>query len=164
MVSKEEQRGAAGFALHKKISENEKTRRFLMISNIKALKRIFEEDLYKEILGDEGADWSSYLAQPDVYYTRHQVKQLIEIYDKFEGELDIDLGSIFDVPQTRLGSLVKFVTKDNYEEHLEAARNYTPHHWRVHIRELEGKPNEDDCKHDYQNFRICRICGGKCKV
>jgi hypothetical protein len=166
-MENKEKRGKEGFNLDKKIKENELTRRQLLGENAVFLTEIFDKKLYREILGDDQAEWSGYLAQTDVYYTRNEVKNLIGIYRKFTLELGIELKNyvdIFSEHMNRLVNLISVVDKESVEEWLEKARQLTSRDWNYEMRKVRHLVVSDDCKHKYQQYEICKVCGEKHKI
>lgn len=162
-LTKEQRRGEEAFEIFKKLKENEFQARNFLAENAKYYAEIFDRQLFKDLLGSEDAEWSGFLAQVEVFHTRNEIKSLIDTYKKFT-ELGIDYKTICDIPIMRRVDLMKIVNKDNLEEWLSKARILIPQDWKKEIREFLGKPIEDNCSHDYQNYEICKICGERHKI
>ena len=159
-----EKQGQEAFELYDQIRENELQRRELLGLNAKLLYKMKEKKLYKVMLGDEQGEWAGFLGQVDIFYTRSRINKLINIFKKFELELEIGISQVIDVPITRLIDLLKIITKENAEEWLNKAKTLTSKDWRIEIREVKGLPTEDDCEHKMQKYEICKICGLKHKI
>lgn len=161
-----EERIERAHKLHTGVVENEKLKRALVADSAKKLYSILSDKLYKEILGDDNGQFVSYLADTSIYYTRNQVINLINVYKKFELDLDIPLIDILDIPLSRLIDIlpVKFKNKDDCLELLSYARTNIPRDWNITIREKKGLITADTCKHTFKSFEICSICGDRHKI
>lgn len=155
-MNEQEQRGYDGFELHKYIEKNELKRRRLLLENIECLEKIYKDKLYKEILGDDSAEWSAYLSQIEVYYTRAKIRKLLKISEKFKMQLD----KIIDIPISRLMDITSLENVD-YDEWFDKARVLTPRDWRIEIRHAKGLVTADTCEHQMVPYEICGICGEK---
>lgn len=152
-----------GHSLNESIVRNELKRRELLVENIDALSEILDTQLYKVILGDENADWSGYLAQLDVFYTRAEVNRFIKIKRKLQGEFGFNLKDLLDIPVTRLEDVASFAqSKEAAEKLLDIARVATSQDWKEEISSVRGKPivtRDDGHTHEFQ--KVCKICGEK---
>jgi len=158
-MENKEQRGEEGFHLNKKIEQNELARRSLLIENTKYLDKILKKKLYKEILGDDKAEWVAYLAQIEVFYTRAKVRKLLKIFEKFGDKIS----EVIDIPITRLLDISQLNDVD-FNEWFEKARVLTSRDWRIELRKLKNLPTSDDCEHKWQPYQICKVCGEKMKA
>src|SRR3990167_626512 len=104
-LSKEERRGEEAFAINQKISDNEKTRRRLFLENVGLLEEVLDRQLYKDILGDEEADWVAFLGQVEVYYARSEVMKWLKIKRILQDKFGFDLEKLLDLPSGRLGEI-----------------------------------------------------------
>lgn len=160
----DEKRGKKAFELDKVLKENEEQRRRLMMSNIHLLDEIFEEELYKEVLGDENAPWSAYLGQIETYYSRSEVKNLLRVYKKFSKELGLPVGDYADLPRSRLIEIIPLVNKTNVHDWIDKAVVLLSKDWKIEVRKAKGLPTEDDDhEHEFTKFEVCEICGLKIK-
>lgn len=159
-----EKRGELGFQLNRLIIDNEIQRRKLLADSVKYLYRMFKEKLYKEVLGDDEAEWSGFLAQVEVYYKRSSVYNLLELFEFFTEKNGIDLEKVIDVPVSRLMD-IKRIGKDlekvRIYEWIDKARVLIPSDWKMEIREFQGLSVGEDCKHIEVPYLICKICGYK---
>lgn len=156
-----EQRGKEAFELNEKIKSNEFLRRALFSENIKLLNQIQEKELYKEVLGDENGEWAGFLGQIEVFYSRSRVNDMIRVYKKYSPL--IDLKEIIDIPQTRLIEMIPIITSENKDDWFSKARTLTSRDFLIELRKEKGLQVEDECKHKYQEYEICKICGEKHK-
>lgn len=157
-----EDTGNKAFELHKKITQNEAQRRELFTRNLLNLAEMHNKGLYKAYLGDEEAEWSGYLSEIEVFYTRNQVKDYLRIHKKFVEELGLSTDSFIHIPKGRLIDLIPIVTADNFQEWYYKAVVLTTKDWKIEIRKAKGViSEEDEHEHDYKTYDICRICGEK---
>jgi hypothetical protein len=160
-----EERGEKGFKLHKLIEENEKKRRALLLENVLYLNEILTDQLYKEILGDEEAEWVAYLAQLQVYYTRSEVIRWIRIKRKLVDEFGLDASILVEVPITRLENICGVaVDKAQAEQLIGVAKVQLGKDWKDTIAALKGKPTMEECQHLFNQFEICKTCGFRHKL
>lgn len=159
-----EARGKKAWELNEEIKNNEEQRRVLLARNAVLLSEILDKKYYKELLGFEDAEWSGYLADLDIYYTRNQINTYVRIHNKLTRELKIDPEDWIRIPVTRLGECLPFITRENYEEWFSKASMCISSDWRIELDRAKGKEIEDDHKHDMVNYEICRICGEKHKL
>ncbi len=164
MASFSENRGERAFKLHLQVTKSEVMRRDLLYKAVAYLNEIREEKLYKEILGDEDADFSAYLAQIEVFYTKARIHALNRIFKHLSMGLEIDSSRYNDIPPSRLVDILPIITKETAEEWFSKARTLTPRDWRIETRKAKGRiTEEDDHDHDYQTYDVCTICGAKHK-
>lgn len=162
---KNENQAQKAFEIDKSIKENELTRRKLFISNILNLIQMYDEDLYKYILG-EGVEpkWSSYLADVEKFYSRSKIERWRRIINKLVKKLGIDINSIADIPETRLKELCSVCdTKEKAEELITQAKVLTSLDFKNLIRKEKGLPTTDECEHILVEYEICSKCGLKHK-
>lgn len=154
------------FEVHEQIVENERIRRILLLQNIIALKRLKEDESYKDILGEDGGTWLEYLGHIEIYYPRAQVFSLLKCVSKLLS-FNIDVEEITDVaaiPASRLRKITPFLTEKNYHHWLSVARTYVGKDFTIEIKKAKGEPHEEDGHdHDYTEVLICDICGQKHK-
>lgn len=161
-----EQRGVEGFNLHQKIAQNEQQRRFLLVENIKHLHQMLENKLYKEVLGDNQAEWAAYLGQIEVFYTRNKIYSYLRVYKDLVLKHQLQFNQIVDIPISRLMDLVGIESKvTDLPDWLGKARLLPSRDWRDEIKELKGLPTSDECEHKKLDcYHICVLCGFKKKV
>jgi N6-adenosine-specific RNA methylase IME4 len=83
------------------------------------LKGIKEKQLYK-VLNYE--TFESYIAQPDLGFSRGPVYELMAIYEKFVVELHVSPGGLALTDWTKLREIRPYVTEENKEELLSKAK------------------------------------------
>lgn len=164
MSRQEEQRGSKAFNLSQKVANNELERRRLFLENIKILREIRDEELYKDILGDEHGKWAGYLGDVEVYYSRWQVQRWIFILERLVDGFGLDPSTFFDIPESRLEEIAQHANSSNATFLVDSARTLIPQAWRDTIAELKGKPTSEICHHNYQVYEICRVCGSRHQV
>lgn len=153
------------WALHKAIENNEMERRSLLFANMKLLNGLYSKGLYKIILGDENAQWSSYLSQHEVFYSRNKVFTMNRIFQKFIIELKLSVQEIFSIPITKLDSLLTVVTKDNVQDWLTKAQSLTNQDFNDELRIAQGKESYLNCEHsDEKTFKVCAKCGNRHQI
>ena len=164
-MSEEVKSAQVAFSFHKKIIDNEKKRRELFAENASLLSLMHDKEYFKQILGDEEADWAAYLGEIDVFYSRNEVHNIIRIHRKFVKELHIPAPEFSDIPLSRLIDMIPIVTPSNYKDWFAKARVLTGRDWRIEIRKAKGLvTEEDEHEHDMQTYRICKTCGAKHRV
>lgn len=156
-----EQRGKEAFELNEKIKYNELLRRALFSENIKYLNQIQEKELYKEVLGDENGEWAGFLGQIEIFYSRARVNDMIRVYKKYSPF--IDLKEIVDIPQTRLIEMISIITNENKDDWFLKARTLTSRDFLIELRKAKGLQVEDECRHEFQKYEVCKRCGEKHK-
>jgi hypothetical protein len=155
-----EQDGERAWELHKQIIANEKMRRQLMFASMKAIHDLHSKKLYQVILGDEDAPWNAYLGQHEVFYSSGKVYMLDRIYRKYIQELELQPSDIYDVPFTKLATLIGVVKKDDVYEWLNKARDLTTQDFEDEIRKATGKMSYLECEHKNKvTYDICQSCG-----
>ena len=161
-----ESRGKKAWEIDERIKNNEKARRMLLAKNAELLDTIYEEKLYKELLGFEDGEWAGYLADLEIFYTRNQINTYRRLYRKLTLELDIAPEVWVDVPITRLSDCLPVLTKSNYGDWFTSALSLTSRDWNIELRKFKGLDTEEDeiHTHDNQIFEICRTCGKKHKL
>lgn len=161
-----DERGELAFAIHKQIEENEQKRRLLLAQNAQLLFKVFDEKYYKELLGDEEAEWAGYLGQLELFYSRNQVDTYRKIYQKLTTQLGIAPDIWVDVPITRLFDLLPIVDEENYAEWFAAALSLTKKDWNIELRKAKGLETEEDETHQHEDvlYAICRTCGRRHKM
>jgi len=161
----DENKAQKAFELDKSIKEDELKRRMLFISNIQKLIQMYNEDLYKFILG-EGVEpkWSAYLADIEKFYSRTKVERWRRIVNRLLKEFEIDVNSIIYIPETRLEEIVRVSkTKEEAEALIMQAKVLTTLDFKNLLREKRGKPTTDECQHNLVTYDICSKCGFKTK-
>ena len=148
------------FDLNQNIINKEKQRRLLMIQNIEAIAQMFDKKLYKI----EFEEFAGFLGQLEVYYTRTEVYRHLNIKKRLLDEFKFDPETIYDIAITRLEAIAKFSKdKSQAKELIGEARVLTSRDWREKMNEVRGKPLMKDCKHKWNYYNICKICGLKIK-
>jgi hypothetical protein len=158
------QDGENAFSYDMKIKANEQKRRELAAENAMLLSTMKKHNLYKAILGDENAEWSGYLGQIEVMYSRNDVYNMIRIYDKFTNELNIKYESICDIPKSRLLDIISIVDASNVVEWCDKARVLINQDWAFEVRNAKGLKTEDTCTHTFCSYEVCKDCGLKHKL
>lgn len=162
MAKTQEELGKEGFDLHQTLIANEEARRLLLAKNAAILARMYDEDLYQYVLGDDRAPWAAYLAELKIFYTRNQIDSFIKVYRKFTKELGIPEDVWIESPVTRLVDILPIVNKDNWEDYLIKSRILTTKDWMIEIRQAKGLLTEEEHEeHDDQFYRVCKQCGRK---
>lgn len=158
-----EQRGEEGWNIDQRVKARELQRRKLFAENVKDIHEILSKQLYKDILGDETAEWTAYLGELEVYYPRNTIYPLMKIYEKFELEFEKPFADVCHIPKQRLldiGRIIK--SKDDLPDWLNKAETLLARDWRDEIRQYQGLPSTLDCNHDkMQLYEICKSCGVK---
>jgi hypothetical protein len=158
-----ERDGELAFQYHTKIQENELKRRELLAENAKLLSKM-KGGLYKSILGDEKAEWSGYLGQIEVMYSRNDVYNMIRIYDKFCKDLGVNYKEIADIPKSRLLELIPVISSlGQLQEWIDKARVLSNSDFRDEVRVAKGLVSMDSCQHKFKEYEICSQCGLKCQ-
>ena len=154
------------FNRHQTIIGREIARRRLFAENVLDLSEMFENQEYKVILGfDPPPQWSGYLSQVEVYYSRGQVERWRKIVKKLIKDFGFIIDEIVDIPEGRLEDITKISeTKDEANELIVIAKTALPRDWKITINKRIGKPNPDDCEHKPEHFAICKRCGNKEKI
>ena len=153
------------FERHQSIIRRELERRKLFLENISDLWEMFNTQEYKVILGLDDAQWAGYLGEVAIYYTRSQVERWRKIWQKLEKELEIKPETFIDIPETRLADISNLVSsKEEVEDWFSKARTAIPLDWKNHLAEYRGKPTSEECKHNFQGYEICKICGERHKI
>ena len=159
-----EQKGKEAFTIHKNIVDRELLRRKLFIDNVSDLVKMHKMKLYKLQLGSEDAEWSSYLSQVELYYSRGEIEKWRRIFSVFVEGFNILPDTFVDIPSTRLEDIASFATdRDFVNECFDSARVLIPQHWKDFVSKNKGKPTSDSHKHNFSVFRICQGCGYKHK-
>lgn len=160
-----EKDGEKAWVLHNEIVQNEQKRRGLLYNSMKAINELYSTKLYKTILGDDQAIWSSYLGQHGTYYSANQIYVMNKIYNKFIIELQLEAKDIVDISITKLSSLISIINKENVHDWLVKAQELTSQDFNDEIRVLQGHESYLDCKHDSEiNYKICQKCGFRHKI
>lgn len=147
------------FALHVKLTANVGAIRQLTLENYEILKEIQDEELYKDILGDETADFKAYLADVDVFYSRAKVDRWHKIRKRLLTEFGIVIEELYNVPETRLEQIAYLSKdKDHALELLSKAKILLSLDWTNEIRMLKGLPTTDECKHDPREVPATAKC------
>ncbi len=155
-----EQRGQFAWEAHKKISENEKARRILLIENARLINEVHSKKYYKDILGDENASWSAYLSLFETFYTASKVYMLDKIYLKFIKELGLHPEQIAHIPHSKLSNLIGVVNKENVAEWLTKVEELTSQDFNDELRKATGKISYLECDHhNSKDYSICASCG-----
>lgn len=159
-ISKEERRGAKAFEKHQRALEIEKQRRQLAFPLAETFYHMYENQWYKDVLGDEKATWSAYLSQVEVMFSRHRVKYMIEVYRYFILERKFDPEELSSYPMARLIDIVKCIESDDQaDELLAVAGTALPQDWRDTLAEVTGKVTSENCEHTFTELKICETCG-----
>ena len=158
-----EKTGRKAWQLHEQIIENEKTRRLLLLSNMKNIHEMHSDKLYTAVLGDEDAPWSAYLGHQDIFYSASQVYTYDKIYGKFVKELNIDVDKLIDIPHSKLSNLVSIVTAENVDDWLSKAESLTTQDFDDELRVAKGGTSYLNCPHKYVPYSICSSCGNRHK-
>lgn len=159
-------RAAEAFEIHQKIQENEKYRRLLLAKNTELLNEVFEKEYFKDLLGDDEAEWAGYLGEMELFYSRNQIHTYTRIYRKLTLELGVPADIWVEAPISRLYDILPVLTKQNYDEWLAAAVSLTGRDWNIEVRKAKGLINEETDKHVHEDvlYEICRTCGRRHKV
>lgn len=165
------------FERHQMIGKRELLRRKLLAENILDLNEMYESQGYKAILGlDPPPQWSSYLGQVEVYYSRAEVERYRKIVQALVKTWGYNLDDFLDIPVTRLEDISKIIMDKNFigttgdekeriDELFFQARNDASQDWRDTIAEFKGEQTSYDCQHkNMQVFEICSKCGKKVHV
>jgi hypothetical protein len=153
------------FNLHQQVLGNEKARRALLLENMKYVITIHDSKGYKAILGDEQAEWSAYLSDVGVFYSRARVRRWKRIF-QFCDRFSLDTNIVFTIPESRLEHIAllpieSIESKEKAEELLSFADNMLPRDWKNEILKMRGKPSIDDCSHEFKLYEVCPHCGDK---
>src|SRR3990167_765076 len=122
--TKEQERGELASSLYQELIGNEGLKRGLFIKNIDLLSKIYKQELYKDILGDENGEWAGFLGQVEVYYTRSEVWRWFKIKERLVDGFGFTLESLLDIPETRLENIADFqgAGKEKIDELLALAK------------------------------------------
>lgn len=157
-----EERGKQAFTIHQEIVKNEEKRRSLIGENAKLLSVIYDNGLYRELLGDENASWSGYLGDLQIFYSRSRIFNLVSIYKKFTDKLNISAEQWVQIPTSRLVDMLPFVTLENCEDWFAKALTFTSRDWLIESRRARGLiTSEDEHTHQMVGYNICKVCGLK---
>lgn len=157
-----QEKGKEAFLLHQNIIDRELIRRKLFLENVSDLVKMHKTKLYKIQIGDKNAQWSSYLSQVELYYSRGEVEKWRNIFSNFVEKFAIDPLTFVDIPSSRLEEISRIAeSKEKAEEYFHQARVLTPQFWKDFIAEVTGKPTSDEHDHKFSMFRICKDCGLK---
>lgn len=157
-----EARGKIAWELHQEIIKNETNRRELMAKNAELLSKIYDHSYYHELLGDENAQWSGYLGEIQIFYSRSKVHNLVTIYKRLTEKLGIIAELWAQIPTSRLIDILPFVTKESAEEWFTKALTLTGRDWLIETRKAKGLITlEDEHKHKFTTYEMCSICGMK---
>lgn len=155
-----EQNPDRAFELNKELEKIEYNRRILLLNASKILNEIYETQAYKDILGDDQATWSAYLSQPNIFLSRNKLHKLFLVGKLFLKKLEIPIEELALIPLQRLVDILSVEIDDNI---LEEAKTLTPNHWKIAIRERKGLTTSENCSHNEETYKICRVCGHKTK-
>lgn len=161
MSISEEKKGEKAFNLHTQVIENEKLRRELFLQNIILLEEMRNQELYKDILGDEKAKWSGYLGELEIFYSRWKVQRWIFIHQKLMNELGCQYNELLEIPESRLEEVARVAIQDNVKDLLDKAKILLSLQWKDTLAELKGKPTSEICSHEFQKYEVCKTCGIK---
>ena len=156
-----EKLGEMFFKLNESVKDKERTRRALMIENIKDICNIFNNKLYKV----EFEEWTGFLGQIEIFYSRTEINRFIKIKKRLIDEFGFDAYKIFDIPVTRLENIAVYSKdKEQAQELLGKANVLTSRDWRNEMNKLRRRPQMEDCKHQCVGYEICNFCGFKRKL
>lgn len=161
----EQQIGEEAFALHQEILEMEKASRAVTLKIMEALIQMQESKGFKAVLGDQEAEWSAYLADVGVFYSRSRVRRWKRIFDLCN-LFDLNKEMIFMTPESRLEQVALLTPKIlNTEKKVKEALSYAaillPRDWKNELAKYRGLPTPDDCKHSFKEYEVCTDCGEK---
>lgn len=160
MQNQTEIAGTKAWELHQSIQKNELERRRLLLENMSLIHDIHSNGLYKVILGDDNAQWSAYLGQHEVFYTRSKVYTLDKIYQKFIKQLKLDPSQISEIPLTKLSALLPIVDDQNVLYWIAQAEALTSQDFNDELRKSQGKISYLECPHSNTKlYTICSSCG-----
>lgn len=162
MSETKEERGARAFKLHQEVLANEEKRRSFLARNATILSQIYDEGLYKDLLGDEDGQWAGYLSDFRIFYSRNQIDSFLRVYNKMTKKLGVHPDIWVEVPITRLTDILPVIDQNNYEEWLIKAKILTTSDWNIEVRAAKGLITEEEHQvHDFKEYRICKQCGRK---
>jgi hypothetical protein len=160
-----EEKGKIAFDLHQIIAGREMKRRELLFENMRDINRMYSEKLFRVFLGDENAQWSAYLGEHSVFYSRSKVFTMNRIYQRFIVELKIDVQRIAPIPLTKLANLLPVVDRKNVEDWLTKAETLTNQDLNDEIRIASGKESYLNCEHkEEQTYKVCAKCGNRHRI
>lgn len=163
--SLEEINAEKAFATHQRIVEREKKMRELKMENIVDYDDMYQSQGYRVVMGDQGASWSSYLSQVDVYRSRSEINAWTKLYERLCVEYGFSKDILVDIPIGRLVAVAVLATsKDDAQEMITLARGASTVDWKEEINKRKGKPMpEDGHQHNFAHLAVCEKCGFKKK-
>lgn len=163
MVTKEERDSTKAFSVCKKLKDNIKKIRSLVIENIPLFEEVFNNEYYKVDMGDEEATWSSFLGQPEILYPRSSVASWFRIKKTLYDEFKIPFEKFSEVKLSKLVIIALYAKdKKHAEELIASAMTLLPNEWKDLENSLKGKPISDDGHiHQFLRYEVCKICGMK---
>lgn len=162
-LTKDQRNAEKAFELHKSIIENEQKSRLLFMENVSRFAELYQTQGFKDILGDEAAEWRSYLAQLEIYRNRSDINRWLKIKTALVDQYLIELDELLTAPATRIGDIA-YIAKSSEEarELLSFANTYSPAQWKEEVHRRTGKHTRDDGHpHDMKKFAACKFCGLK---
>lgn len=128
----------------------------------KELAYIKKDKNYKIIMGDDGATWASFIAQPELQPLKvSKADRLVKIYNTYILNLGLTEEDILGIDSNILQRLTTLVDDKNINEWLNKAKNLSRSDF---YRELKyGEVNEMTCEHQWniKEIKTCKICGAK---
>lgn len=159
-----EEASKQAFELYKSIQDIEYSRRLNYLKIANYFLTLQETTWYKFILGDDNATWATFLAQPEILYSRNQIYEMGRVYKHFVVNLGIAIQDLGKVDFQRLIKMIPHTDKNNIEEWLKKGELLSPQDFKNEIREIKGILTTEDCKHqDKHQYDICVSCGFKQK-
>lgn len=166
-LNKEERRGEEAFSNWKELTDNIEIIRQKTVKNAELFTKIYDNQWWKDILGNEDAQWTELLGQVEVFYSRAEVARWMMLYKRLAVEFGFALEDLVGIPVMRLENIAKYCDTSSQAEHyVDLAKTLSASDWKDEINKLRGKPTRDECKHanGFTKIEVCPTCGEKHKI
>lgn len=104
------------------------------------LYEIYQNESYKEVVGDGIDSWVEYLAQPEIGLSKGDASRLMQVYEKFVLELGYSEEEIGEIPNGNMKYLLPVVKKDvkDVDKLVDSAKNLSQRDFRDTIYDIKN--------------------------
>lgn len=135
------------------------------LAKAKELSFMKKNDNYKVVMGDEGATWKSFLAQPEIQPMHlSKATRLVAIYSTYIEKFGLSEDDIIGIDSNSLHRLATIVDEKTVRLWIEKARTLSRYDL---YREIKyGDIDEIKCEHNWETKtnKTCLKCGVKEKI
>ena len=130
-------------------------RHFLLLAQY--LKECRDSGYYSQ-LGYE--NFKEFLSLPEISLSQGYVTKLITAYEVWHEKFGVSQEKLQNIDVEKLYLASQIAGDDDHEEWLDRARELS----RSDLTQLIKENGGQECRHEYQEMRICRLCGHREKI